>query len=160
MRNKIVLLFVTLLAVQLTFAVTTPHIKKKIKASEMFIPIGVNGDKISLYDLSRISISGVQAYTGRKMKFADRVIFRMAQKKLSQSIDADGTINDRKLQKFMSKKDGTTGFHFGGFALGFFLGLIGVLIAYLIKDDKKKNRVKWAWIGLAVIFVLSLALYI
>jgi len=33
--------------------------------------------------------------------------------------------------------DGSLAFYIGGFALGFLLGLIGVLIAYLINDDKK-----------------------
>ena len=47
-----------------------------------------------------------------------------------------------------SSADLTSGFHLGGFALGFLIGPIGVLIAYLIDDDKKRNRVKWAWIGL------------
>jgi hypothetical protein len=40
--------------------------------------------------------------------------------------------------------------------LGFLLGLIGVLIAYLIKDDKKRNRVKWAWLGLLAWVVIWL----
>jgi hypothetical protein len=31
-----------------------------------------------------------------------------------------------------------------------------VLIAYLINDEKHANRVKWAWIGLAVIVVIVL----
>lgn len=160
MRNKIMLLITTLLAVQLSFAVTVPSAKGRINAREFLIPIGISGERISLYDLSRISISEVQVYTGRKMKFADRLVFRAAQKKLQQSIDADGTVNNRKLQKVLSKKDGETGFHIGGFALGFLLGLIGVLIAYLIKDDKKKNRVKWAWIGLLAAILLSIALII
>jgi hypothetical protein len=30
-----------------------------------------------------------------------------------------------------------------------------VLIAYLIKDDIKPNRVKWAWIGFGIRTVLS-----
>ena len=52
--------------------------------------------------------------------------------------------------------EGQTGFHAGGFFLGLLLGLIGVLIAYLINDDKHRNRVKWAWIGWGVIVVLVL----
>jgi len=42
--------------------------------------------------------------------------------------------------------------------LGFLLNLVGVLIAYLIKDDYKSNRVKWAWIGLGLNIGLTLIL--
>ena len=51
-------------------------------------------------------------------------------------------------------------FNLGGFALGFLLGLIGVLIAYLINDDKKSDRVKWAWIGLAAWIVILILVFI
>jgi hypothetical protein len=44
------------------------------------------------------------------------------------------------------------------FALGFLLGLIGLLIAYLINDDYKHNRVKWAWIGFGIVVVLNIIL--
>ena len=50
--------------------------------------------------------------------------------------------------------------HLGGFALGFFIGLIGVLIAYIIEDDYKRNRVKWAWIGWGVFVVFYVALLV
>jgi hypothetical protein len=92
-------------------------------------------------------MSGLQTLTERKMNFTERISFRIAQKKLRKNIAADGTIEKKKLEKFFLKRSGETGFHVGGFALGFFLGLIGVLIAYLINDDYKRNRVKWAWIG-------------
>lgn len=52
---------------------------------------------------------------------------------------------------------GETGFHAGGFFLGLLLGVIGVIIAYLINDEKKHNRVKWAWIGWGVWVVLLIA---
>jgi len=66
----------------------------------------------------------------------------MTQKQLRKTINRDGTFNQKKAEKFLSRyADGSSGFHAGGFFLGFLLGLIGVLIAYLIKDDKKKNRV-------------------
>jgi uncharacterized BrkB/YihY/UPF0761 family membrane protein len=78
---------------------------------------------------------------------------------LKKSINRDGTINSDRMAKLLSPgagKDVTAGFHVGGFLLGFFLSLIGVLIAYLINDDKKPSRVKWAWIGAAVSLVIWL----
>lgn len=119
------------------------------------IPIGNTGQKISLLDLSRMTTKDVEAFTGKKMKAGEKMGFRAAQYKLRQNINPDGTLNTKKFQKAFKKvDDGTTGFHIGGFALGFFLSIIGVLIAYLINDAKKANRVKWAWIGFAVSLVL------
>jgi hypothetical protein len=94
------------------------------------------------------------------MNLAERMSFKLAQRQLRGSINADGTVNSKKLANVVKKADGTTGFHVGGFTLGFLLGLIGVLIAYLINDDKKKNRVKWSWIGAGVGLLLWLLLII
>ena len=126
-----------------------------VKASEILIPLGNTGKTVNLQDLSTMNTADLEKMTGKKMGFFHRMEFKLAQKKLRRSINADGTLNNKKLAMLASKDmDGDTGFHIGGFALGFLLGLIGVLIAYLINDEKKHNRVKWAWIGLAVIVVI------
>jgi hypothetical protein len=148
-----------------SFAVGTsvaplPVSPAKIKAGEVFIPIGKTGHTISLLDLSRIKVKDLETITGEKMKFAEKASFKLAQKQLAKSINADGTINDKKLNKLAAKSVDGSGFNLGGFALGFLLGLIGVLIAYLINDDKKAARTKWAWIGLAVWVVLLLIFFI
>ena len=130
------------------------------KAAEIWLPIGNTGRQISLLDLSRIDVKTFETVTGRHLPFLDRVGFKMAQRKLRNSIQPDGTINSKKLERFLHSGDGdpSTGFHIGGFALGFFVGLIGVLIAYLINDDYKRNRVKWAWIGFGIFAVLYIIL--
>lgn len=140
-----------------SFASVSPEKGKfpPLKAAEIFIPVGKTGTKISLLDLSRISVTELEQLTGNKMKMADRLGFKVAQKKLRDNIDKDGIINSKKMEKFFNKRAGETGFHFGGFALGLFLGLIGVLIAYLIKDDYKQNRVKWSWIGFGIAVVIN-----
>jgi hypothetical protein len=92
-------------------------------------------------ELSTISVKEFQILVNRKMKFFDRLAFKAGQKKF-----------DKNFKKYFS---GKSGFHAGGFALGFFLLLIGVLIAYVINDDYKKNRVKWTWLG----FSISIAIW-
>jgi len=153
--KKLFLLLTAVLVLTGSFA-TSSVLLPKTKANEVFIPIGNTGKKISLMELSTISMDNLQTLTGRKMNFAERVSFKITQKKLRKSIASDGTIENKKLEKLIQKRDGDTGFHLGGFALGFLLGLIGVLIAYLIHDEHKRNRVKWAWLGLLAWIVLWL----
>lgn len=142
-----------------TFAsplIVQPPKSPKINAKEILVPIGKTDKTISLFDLSRISASDLQKISGREMNFMERLSLKLAQEKLRNSISEDGDINTKKLAKFFHKRGGETGFHVGGFALGFLLGLIGVLIAYIINDDYKSNRVKWAWIGWGVFVVIYL----
>ena len=127
------------------------------KAADIYLPIGKDS-RISLLDLSVISVKDVEKLTGKKMNFIDRMGFKAGQKKLRKSISADGTITNTKLLRFVNGEGQPTGFHVGGFLLGFFLGLIGVLIAYIAggDDDVKRNRAKWSWIGLGVAVVITL----
>jgi hypothetical protein len=158
--KKLILLVTTVTFVFSSFGAATlpdPASKPPVKASEVYIPIGKSGEKISLLDLSTMKIKDLQQLTGKKLNLVDRVGFKMAQKKLRQSINNDGTFNQKKVSKFFNKSaEGSGSFHIGGFALGFLLGLIGVLIAYLINDDNKSVRVKWAWLGLAAWVVILL----
>jgi hypothetical protein len=154
--KKLIFLLTSLLFITSSFGTSSVLSPKKIKASELYLPIDKTGKKISLMELSTIGVSDLQTLIGKKMNFAEKVSFKITQKRLRNSINPDGTIESRRLQKFFQKRGGETGFHFGGFALGFFLGLIGILIAYLIKDDYKQNRVKWAWIGFGIGVVISL----
>lgn len=154
--KRLLLLLTAVLFLATSFGASSPLSKPRAKASEIMIPIGSSGQLISLLDLSKMTVKDVESYTGKKMKWIDRVGFKTAQRELRKSINRDGTLNSKKFEKQLKKADITEGFHLGGFALGFFLSLIGVLIAYLINDEKKATRVKWAWIGFAV----SLALII
>lgn len=157
--KKIVTLFVAFALAISSFAafnITAPA----NNGSQIFVPVGKTGKKISLLELSKITIADFEALSGRDMSRLDEVGFKMAQKKLRKGMKVDGTIKSKKLNKFAGKMaGGETGFHLGGFALGFFLGLIGVLLAYVVfEDDFKRNRIKWSWIGLGVGFILSLVL--
>ena len=141
-------------------AVPAPPVETPVlNAKTMMLPIGKTGYTISLMDLANISVKDFESLSGKKMGFFDKIGFKLGQKKLRNKIEDDGTIKSKVLQKYVGKTaDDATGFHLGGFALGFLLGLIGVLIAYLINDEKKSNRTKWAWIGLGAAVVLYLLL--
>lgn len=155
--KKFLALCMALLILSQSFASFTVPVPPK-KASEIFVPVGKQGKKISLLTLSQISIREFEQQAGYDLKLMDKVTFKLAQRDLRKTINPDGTFSNKKVQKFLKWFGGETGFHVGGFALGFLLGLIGVLIAYLINDDYKKNRTKWAWIGLVSFLVIYLAL--
>ena len=159
MKKTATILFL-LMTFSVTFSTTLPKTKPPLKASEIYLPVGKSGELLSLQDLSVIKIKDFEALTGKKMKLMERIGFKASQNQLRNSIDRDGTFNKKKLEKYLNRKkaDGTTGFHSGGFFLGLLVGLIGVIIAYFIKDEKKKNRVKWAWIGWGVWVVIAIIL--
>jgi len=132
-----------------------------LKATEINIPLGNTGKTVNLQELSTMKMAELEKLTGKKLGLLQRLEVKLAQRKLRHSINADGTIRNKKLAMLTSREfDGDEGLHIGGFALGFFLFLIGVLIAYLINDEKQRNRVKWAWIGAGVILLIFILLHL
>ena len=134
-----------------------PKAMAPLKASDIRIPIGKTGKTVSLLELSNMKVDDLEHLTGQKMGWLKRVEFKLALRKLRHSIKPDGTVDSKSLARLRGgyyDEDGS--FHFGGFALGFFIGLIGVLIAYLINDDYHHRRVKWAWIGFGCYIALLL----
>src|SRR4026207_2570608 len=65
--KKILLLSAAIFLLTAGFASNNAAKKPAVKASEVFIPIGNTGQKISLLDLSRMSVKDVQNFTGKKM---------------------------------------------------------------------------------------------
>jgi len=158
--RKVTFCIIFITTFSIAYSSTGASTKPPLKASEIYLPVGKSGELLSLQDLSVIKIKDFEALTGKKMRFMDRLGFKASQNQLRNSIDRDGTFNKKKLEKYLNRKkaDGTTGFHSGGFFLGLLVGLIGVIIAYFIKDEKKKNRVKWAWIGWGIWVVIAIIL--
>jgi hypothetical protein len=132
-----------------------PTTKVPLRAEEVFLPVGSTGRLISLLDLSRISVKDFETLRGKKMKFLDKVNFKLGQRELKRSINPDGTFNKRSIEKYLARPEGPGGgFSLGGLLLGLFLSLIGVLIAYVIAGADNRSRVTWAWIGAAISLVI------
>ena len=122
-----------------------------LTAYEVYVPVGKTGQLISLMDLSQIKTKEFEKLSGKKMKFTEKVNFKIAQRQLKKNINYDGTFSSKKFERYFGL---FTRISWGGLALGLFLSLIGVLIAYLITDENKSNRVRWAWIGAIISFII------
>lgn len=96
---------------------------------------------------------------GHKLSLKEKIVFRIAQRELRKEIKREGIQSDATLDVQQMMADGEKSFYFGGFILGLLLGLIGVLIAYLMKKDKAFIRSTWigwgAWVVLLVILLAS-----
>jgi len=156
--KKAFILFLLIAVVSATYssASTIPisSTSPSIKATDVYLPIGKNGQLISLMELSEIKVKDYEAFTGKKMNFRAKVNFKMKQRELKKNINYDGTFSKKKVEKYFNKAALGGAFSLSGLALGLFLSLIGVLIAYLITKGDKKGRVTWAWIGAAIGFII------
>ena len=134
-----------------TNSISVSPTKPFVKATEVYVPVGKEGHLISLMELSQIKVKDYEALSGKKMNFMDKVKFKMKQKELKRNINHDGTFSNKRVEKYFNKAalfGGTVSL--SGLALGLFLNLIGVLIAYLITSGDKKGRITWAWIGAVI----------
>ena len=126
-----------------------------LRADEVYLPVGKTGHLISLMDLSRISVKDFETMRGEKMKFSEKVNFKVSQNKLKKSINEDKAFNNKSKKKYLTRPaEGGHVFSLGGLLLGLFLSLLGVLIAYVITSPDKKSRITWAWIGAVISFVI------
>jgi hypothetical protein len=156
--KKVFTSVIAVLVLTVSFAAKPNSNPTPLYASQIMFPVGKAGQKISLLELSTISKVNLEKMSGKKMSGAESFAFKSAQRKMNRGINSEGVVTSKRMKKMFYA--GETGFHVGGFALGFLVGLVGVLIAYLINDDYKKNRVKWAWIGLGAGIILGVLLFL
>ena len=126
---------------------------------------GVKGtvDKNQIESIRRISTMSLKDYEkilGHKASKVEQLAFVRIQKKSSKMFDQNGNLLEKyhkRLQKMNSEPGGS---FVGGFALGFFLGAIGVILAYAVNNDgDKKNRIKGAWWGFIVYAILAIIFF-
>lgn len=134
--KKILVVIAVLFSVNISFAaftvlqpVANPAVETKAQKERAIMEM-----------VTKMSVKDYEVLTGKKMNFIQRLGFKVTKK---------------RFEKKLAMAEGiTSGFNIGGFALGFFLGLIGVLIAYIASKDN--NLRKWSWIGLGAVLVIVL----
>jgi hypothetical protein len=142
-----------------TTVISPSVIGPSISADEVYLRVGTTGLFISMMDLSRISVKDFETLSGRKMKFLEKLNFKLGQRQLKKGINSDGTFNKKSIERYVTHPTGPGGGFSGiGLALGFFLSLLGVLIAYVIAGADKRSRVTWAWIGAAISAIIWLVI--
>lgn len=146
-----------------TGATTLPSKGPSLNAYEILLPVGTTGKWISLMELSTIRVKEFEALNGKKLSFFEKIGFRLSQRKLRSEINGDGTITKKTWQTYAGKvAEGSSDFHAGGFFLGLLLNIYAIPIVYLIKDENRKRRIRWMWVGLGIIasllFLIILAM--
>jgi hypothetical protein len=96
-------------------------------------------------ELKDLKVKDWEEKAGRKLRLKEKIFLGMAKKQAQKF--------DRKVQKGKAQPNEFK-FNIGGFLLGFFLGLIGLLITLAFKDQK--NALISAAIGIGVLLVIVL----
>lgn len=94
--------------------------------------------------------------TGQKMTLGQKINLKLIQKEVRKELKKGHNVNMMEMAK---RVDGTT-FNWGAAALGFFLGLIGVLIVYLAFRRDPQIARRSAWIGFAVWAAIVIISYV
>jgi hypothetical protein len=145
--RKIILLLSFVLFTLSGFAILSP--------TSVSDPNPVNGlNAITLQQFIKLSPKEYAALSGKKLNFLQRAELKISQKKIAKAIKKDASFKQIKLSAF--DREPLSGAYWAGMLLGAFLGPVGVLIAYLINDDNKQERVRASWRGL-IIFIGALA---
>ena len=99
-------------------------------------------DRLAMKQFVSLTPGQYGTIRGKKLSFFEKIEFKICQKKLR-----------RKLA------DNSSGFNAGGFFLGFLLGLLGIILAYIFSRDR--NFRKWAlygwlsWVAIILIIVAA-----
>ena len=133
--------------------------KKQKTASEFNLQIGSQDKSVSMADFVEMKDEDYEMLTGQKLGLFGRMQFHQQQRSLRKLINSDGTIDENEAAKTYKDLDRSKGFNLTGFMMGLTLSLVGVASMYIVKDERRKNRATWAWVG-AAFWVLFLVLLI
>ena len=126
--------------------------------NEAIIPLPGTKKFVTPEEYLKLSPQAFKELTGKKMGITQRIDFALSKHFLKRMIRKDGSLDASKMRG--RGLWGKWQWHWGGFALGFFLSLLGPIIALFFNDDYKWDRfwtalhtALWVW---AILIIIAL----
>jgi len=139
-----------LFALIILFPSQSEAVIKSVNPQKSFLQKEFGVDNIQ--DFLNIKIADIAKTTGKKLTLKDKVVFKLTQRKIKKKI--------RKGTFFNAKSDyenATNSFNVGGFLLGFFIPVVGTLLALLFGVDAFKSSLLGLLCIVLVVIILVLA---
>ena len=154
--KKTIFLLLVLLNSNFSHSASSVLEPEKLMAKNMMIPLYGSKTFINLEDYLELTPKTYRNITGHKMSFKERVKFSISKKIIKKIIRKDGSVSLEKIKKYGIFGDWK--WHWGGFALGFFLSLIGVIVTLFFNDENKWDRFWTALKTALAVFLIAAAL--
>lgn len=138
--KKLFLLSFSLISFYLGFSASSPSSDQPLPptAKDVMVPLMGTQQTISLADYLTLTPATYKQFTGKKMTLVQRLDLGISKRFLKRSIRKDGTVNIEKMKG--SGFFGGWSWHWGGFALGLFLSVLGPIVALFFNDEYKWDR--------------------
>ncbi len=117
---------------------TTLNLNKQTSAFDGF-------DNLTTLQFLKLTPKDLHSRTGKRVTLKERIVLKLVQKRAKKSLTQGMRFN---LAEAKATADGN--FNLGGFLLGFFFSLIGVLIAILFGRNAVRSALIGALCGLLV----------
>ena len=145
--SVIILFLISIHSVLNASTILAGKIKTPPTAKEVMIPLIGTDKMISLEDFLNLTPESYKNIAGKKMSYGQKLDLGISKHYLKKMIRKDGTVDVEKM-----KRRGFFGgwqWHWGGFALGLFLSILGPIVALFFNDDYKWDRF-WSALHTAV----------
>lgn len=135
--RKIVFITALLFITSVSYAATVP-VNKDPQTRDFMVSLPGTTLRISLENYLTLSPAEYKAITGKKMKWTERFKMKFSQRAMKKFVRKDGSINMEKAKRYGFW--GRWEWHWGGFALGFFFSVFGVIATLFFRDEYKWDR--------------------
>jgi len=122
-------------------------------ADQIDDPISLMLQEMSVDEILDSSNKEIENKISSKFTFRDKVFLLTHKRKISKAIKEGKSEEEIKTMMEHGSKE----FSLIAFLLGFFLSIIGVLIAYIFM---KNSKAKWAWTGLLASLLVGLLVWL
>jgi len=106
----------------------------------------------NIQDFLNLNLADIAKTTGKKLSLKDKVVLKLAQRKIKKKI--------KKGESFDVKTDyenASRNFNVGGFLLGFFIPVLGSLLAILFGGDAFRSSLLGLLCFIIVLIIIALA---